>query len=312
MELTEVLEDPRRSRALFCWNINIAASNPEQQRLRSALAREDLFTVAIDLFATDTVDLADIVLPAASFLESDDIVVPYFNRGSLGAQVKAAEPLGESLPNSEIFRRIARAMGYTEPELYESDADVIARVLSSTGITFAELSERGTVWLSEEPVVAFEEMRFPTPSGRIELASGAALRDGHPRVAQPHHDARPSGGRLRLLTPASPWILNHTFANESKLLGRIGPAAVAIHPLDAAERGIGAGDEALLTSSAGQLRLAVTLSDELPRGVAYSPKGHWPKQEGTRANVNVLNPGGESDMGRSTIVHGVEVMIAPA
>jgi len=68
----------------------------------------------------------------------------------------------------------------------------------------------------------------------------------------------------------------------------------------------------MLTSSVGRLRLAVTLSDELPRGVAYSPKGHWPKQEGTRANVNVLNPGGESDMGRSTTVHGVEVLIAPA
>ena len=121
MDLAERLEDRERSRALFCWNINIAASNPEQTRLRAALAREDLFTVVVDLFPTDTTDYADIVLPAASFLECDDIVASYFHL-SLGAQVKAVEPLGEALPNSEIFRRLAAAMGFDEPQLFESDA----------------------------------------------------------------------------------------------------------------------------------------------------------------------------------------------
>ena len=75
MDLAARLEDPERSRALICWNINIAASNPQQARLRPALAREDLFTVVLDLFATDTCDYADVVLPAASFLEFDDLVV---------------------------------------------------------------------------------------------------------------------------------------------------------------------------------------------------------------------------------------------
>ena len=79
MDLAGRLEDRERSRALFCWNINIAASNPEQARLRRALAREDLFTVVVDLFATDTTDYADIVLPAASFLEYDDLVASYFH-----------------------------------------------------------------------------------------------------------------------------------------------------------------------------------------------------------------------------------------
>ena len=96
MDLAGCLEDPRRSRALLCWNINIAASNPDQARLRRALTRTDLFTVAIDLFATDTTDLADVVLPAASFLESDDLVASYFHL-SLSAQVKVIEPLGQSL-----------------------------------------------------------------------------------------------------------------------------------------------------------------------------------------------------------------------
>ena len=124
MDLVDCLEDPARSQALFCWNINIAASNPEQARLHDALRREDLLTVAIDLFPTDTTDFADYVLPAASFLEFDDLVVSYFNL-TLSAQVKAAEPMGESLPNTEIFRRLARAMGYPEAELYESDDELL-------------------------------------------------------------------------------------------------------------------------------------------------------------------------------------------
>ena len=79
MDLAACLEDPQRAQALICWNINIAASNPEQARLRQALAREDLFTVVLDLFPTDTTDFADFVLPAASFLEFDDLVAGYFH-----------------------------------------------------------------------------------------------------------------------------------------------------------------------------------------------------------------------------------------
>src|SRR5438270_2161089 len=132
MDLAERLEDGSLSRALFCWNVNIAASNPEQDRLHRALAREDLFTVVADVFATDTTDYADIVLPAASFLECDDIVASYFHL-SLSAQVKAVQPFGEALPNTEIFRRLAAAMGYQEPLLYESDDAVITQLLAPTG-----------------------------------------------------------------------------------------------------------------------------------------------------------------------------------
>jgi anaerobic selenocysteine-containing dehydrogenase len=311
MELAGRLEDPERSRALFCWNINIAASNPDQLRLRNALAREDLFTVVADLFATDTTDFADIVLPAASFIESDDLVASYFHL-SIGAQVKAIEPLGESLPNTEIFRRLAAAMGLDEPALYESDREMIARLLEPTGISFGELAARGTVWLEREPVVQFADLSFPTPSGKVEISSERAHADGHPRVPEPHADPRPDTQLLRLLSPASPWLMNDSFANDAKLTRRLGVASVKMHPLDAAERGLGAGDEARLESPTGQLTLTVELSDELPRGVIYSPKGRWPKREPGAANVNVLNPGVASDMGRSTTVHGVEVSVTPA
>jgi anaerobic selenocysteine-containing dehydrogenase len=313
MDLVEWLEDPARTRALIAWNINIAASNPDQARLRRALGREDLFTVAIDMFATDTTDLADVVLPAASFLECDDLVVPYFNL-SVSAQIAATAPMGQSLPNSEIFRRLAAAMGMTEPALQESDRDVLDHLLQRSGLqlTFEELARRGTVALRDGPRIQFEDLEFPTPSGRVELASARAHADGHPRTAQPFADPRPEDGRLRLLTPASRWSLNHSFANEPRLAGRRGPARVKLHPADAATRGLADGDRAVVSSTVGELELQVEIDADLPRGVALSPKGRWPRRERQGANVNVLNPGIPSDMGASSSVHGLEVTVTPA
>jgi anaerobic selenocysteine-containing dehydrogenase len=292
----------------MCWNINPAASNPQQARLHAALRRDDLFTVAVDLFATDTTAFADIVLPAASFLEFDDLVMAYFNL-TLSAQVKVTEPPGEALSNMEIFRRLARAMGYTGPELYESDATIIATLLERMGIgeTFASLAAKGTVFVSPEPVMQFANRTFPTPSGRIEIASARAEADGHPRTPLPLVDPRPGAGHLRLLSPASPWLLNDSFANVEKIATRIGPATVALHPLDAAERGLAEGDTVVLSNETGQLRMYVTFSTDIPRGVALSHKGRWPNREGTQANVNVLNPGRKADMGDSTAVHSIEV-----
>ncbi len=310
MDLATCLEDPRRAQALVCWNINIAASNPEQARLRQALTREDLFTVVLELFPTDTTDFADVVLPAASFLEFDDLVAGYFHL-TLSAQVKAMEPLGEALPNQEIFRRLARAMGYTEPELYESDAEILATVLRKAGLVedFGTLAAQGSVPVSPEPLIQFADLVFPTPSGRIEMASTRAEADGHPRVPLPLADPRPVGGRLRLLSPASPWLLSDSFANVGKIAARLGPATIALHPADAAERGLAEGDDVLVANETGSLSLRLTLSEALPRGVALSHKGRWPKREAARANVNVLNPGHKTDMGESTCVHGVEIVV---
>jgi anaerobic selenocysteine-containing dehydrogenase len=161
-------------------------------------------------------------------------------------------------------------------------------------------------------VVQFADLRFPTPSGRVEIASERAEADGHPRVPEPHADARPASQLLRLLSPASPWLLNDSFANDAKLARRLGEATVTMHPEDAADRDLAAGDTALLESSTGRLTMTVELSHTLPRGVIYSPKGRWPKREPDAANVNVLNPGVESDMGHSTTVHGVEVTVVRA
>ena len=310
MDFAAHLEDPALSRALIVWNMNPAASNPEQTRLRTALSREDLLVVTADLFMTDTALLSDYVLPAASFLEFDDIVLSYFHL-TVSAQVKAAEPLGEALPNSEIFRRLSRAMGYTEPELYEPDAQILERVLAggTLGETFDSLRVKGTVWSPAEPAVQFADQAYATPSGRIELASAAAEAAGLPRTPQLIADAPPTDGRLRLLSPAHAWTSNTSFGNVGRVLARLGQAEVYLHPADAAERALTEGAPALVYNDTGALQLAVRVSDSLPRGVALVHKGRWLIAEPNGANVNVLNDGQKSDMGESTAVHGVQVHV---
>ncbi len=309
MDLAAVLADPGRSRALVCWNINPVASSPEQSALRAALAREDLLTVVCDLFLTDTAAFADYVLPAAGFLECDDILPSYFHH-TLSAQVKAVDPPGRALRNSEIFRRLAAGMGFDEPELQEGDAALVEHLLARSGVSWDELARAGTVRLYREPRVQFRD-GFPTPSGRIEIASAAAEADGHPRLPEPAVDDPPPPGRLRLLSPSSPWLMNSTFGNDRKLRKRIGPASVALHPREAAGRGLRKGDPVTLRNATGALRLQVEISDAVPPGVAYAPKCRWPSHEPAGANVNTLNPGAKTDMGESSAVHGVLVELVP-
>ena len=205
-------------------------------------------------------------------------------------------------------------MGYDEPELLESDRDVIDELLrrAGLGIEFEELARRGWVPLSRDPLVQFGDLVFPTPSGKVEIASSDAESQGHPRIPLPLADPRPRDGQLRLLSPASSWLLNDSFANSAKIAKRLGAATIALHPDDAAARGLAGGDDALIENATGRLRLRVAISQDVPRGVALSHKGRWPRREPDGANVNALNPGERSDMGESTAVHGVEVVVSPA
>jgi anaerobic selenocysteine-containing dehydrogenase len=312
MDLIRLLSDSEQSRALITWNINIAASNPRQSELRERLKREDLFHVAIDCFATDTCDLADFVLPAAGFLEFDDIVSPYFHLG-LSVQAKAIEPIGESLPNQEIFRRLARAMSFNEPELYEDDATILDTLARQTGLTgFAELKEKATVVLSPDPVLLFADLKFPTESGKIELKSARAAADGHPALPHSSSDARPATGRFRMLSPASPWLMNSSYHEDAKIAEKVGPETILLHPADAEELSLKAGDSASVSNATGRLTMRIDVGDIVPRGVALAHKSRWPKLLAGHLNVNALNPGEKTDMAESSAVHGVEVTITRA
>jgi anaerobic selenocysteine-containing dehydrogenase len=306
MDLASALADPSATAALFCWNNNIVASSPSQNALRKALLREDLFHVVTDIFQTDTVDYADIVLPAANFLEFDDLLFPYF-QNSVSAQVKVKNPPGDCLPNQEIFRRLATAMQFNDVELYESDESIIAKLLSQTGIAedFTALASKGTVFPSQAPMVPFSDLKFDTPSGKIELASERAASDGHPIVPIPHADEPNGNGEIRILSPASDWTMNSSYANDRRIQGRLNNTVVTINPAEAAARGVAEGESVELRNDVGRLKVTIVLSQDVPMGVGVIPKGRWPKLDPNKANVNVLNPGEKTDIGESSCVHNV-------
>lgn len=310
MDLAAALEDPARSSALCVWNMNPLASCPQQSRLRAALQREDLLTIVLDLFATDTAAYADYVLPAASFLEFDDLIAPYFHL-ALSAQVKVMEPMGESLPNQEVFRRVALAMGYDDAHVQQSDVAILRTLLDRAGLgaDFASFAARGTVCVPAEPALQFADLDFATDSGRIELASQRLAAAGLP---QPATEPRPASGRLRLLSPAHDWLMNSTFGNVTQIGERLGAGKIALNPQDAAERGLASGDLALVRNPTGEIVLRVACDADLQRGVALSHKGRWMGPGSGCANINVLNDGRKSDIGESTTVHSVEVEVSPS
>ncbi|MEQ8663150.1 MAG: molybdopterin-dependent oxidoreductase, partial [Gammaproteobacteria bacterium] len=276
MALAERLESDE-FKVFFSWNTNPLASAPEQQRLRRALAREDLFVVACDVFMTDTASHADIVLPAASFLEYDDLTFSYFHL-IMGAQAKACDPPGEALPNAEIFRRLAHAMDLDEPALFERDEALIATMMAQMdlGLDFAALKQRGHVMLGDEPQIAWADQRFDTPSGRIEIASEQAVTLGLPRTPQAWADVEPPEGQLRLLTPASKWRMNDSYANDRHCADRTGAAALHLNPSDAARLGIHEGSTVTASNATGSITLQARLDDAVLPGTAVSYKGRWP------------------------------------
>jgi anaerobic selenocysteine-containing dehydrogenase len=281
--------------------------------LRKALARDDLFHVAVDLFHTDTTAYADIVLPAANFLECNDLVLSYFDL-TLSAQVKAIDPPGDALSNHEIFRRLARAMRYNDPALFESEADLIDRLLAQTPYEgrFADLAEVGTTTLFAEPQLQFADLEFSTPSGKIELAGDGAVALGLPRAPTPHADAPSGPGMLRIISPASAWLMNSSYGNDFVIRKKLGRPTVLLHPDDVDAYGLSEGDLVLLTNEVGQLQLAVTVSEAAQPGVGIVYKGRWPSATAGGANVNALVPGRKSDLAENTTVHSTEVRLERA
>lgn len=310
MDLAGRLES-LETKALITWNNNIAVSSPEQRRLRRALERDTLLQVTLDLFQTETANYADYVLPAASFLEFDDVVMSYFN-ASISAQVKAVPPLGEALPNQEIFRRLATAMGLTDPELFETDAGMIATLLNQAkpGLTFANLAEIGTIEYPAKPVVQFEHHDFRTPSGKIELAGDAFIDAGLPRAPFASAEARPMGGELRLLSPASKWLMNSSFGNDPKILKQLGDDEAFVHPDEARSRGLAIGTRVKIGNPTGAITLRLSVSADVPRGVVLAFKSRW-AATGAKSNVNALNPGAKADLAESCAVHSINVSMTP-
>ncbi|HEY1188685.1 MAG TPA: molybdopterin oxidoreductase family protein [Gemmata sp.] len=306
-------------RALYVYNSNPAAVNPDQSRVLAGLAREDLFTVVHDQFQTDTADYADIVLPATTQLEHFDIHNSY---GHLYVQANnaAIAPLGESKPNTEVFRLLARALGF-EPELFdESDEQLATRSLvppapglglpagvsaALDGVTL-DATKAGPVRLNLPSGWApFAEGAFPTPSGKCELYSereARAGRDPLPHYVPPHEDPQTKpelAARypLQLLTPPATSFLNSTFVNVDTLRTAAGERTLEIHPTDAAKRGIADGQMVRVFNGRGRFRAKAIVGESVKPGVVVSLGLWWRKFTDDGANCNTTTSTATTDFG---------------
>lgn len=317
MDFAQRLANSDEFKSLFVWNTNPLASAPEQETLRRGFAREDLFTVVVDCFPTDSTAYADYVLPAATFLEFDDLTFSYFHL-HMGCQTKIKEPMGKALPNQEIFRRLAKAMNLDEPLLHETDVTLIDKMMAemdpafTQGMDFAGLKEHGHFYLGDTPMQFFEDLKFETPSGKIEIASQAAETDGLPRVPQASHDVHIGGNTLRLITPASKWRLNDSYANDEHLHAQAGPASVRINPADAKRLGIAHEQLVRAFNKTGELTLTALVDDSVLPSTAVSFKGRWPSLESDGKSINFIHTALKADMGESTSVHSTLISLEPS
>jgi anaerobic selenocysteine-containing dehydrogenase len=302
------LDDPP-VKALIVYGANPMGSNPDQARVRRGLEREDLFTVVMEQFATDTVDYADIVLPATMQTEHLDVNDGYGHM-YVSLNRPAVAPPGECVSTTETFRRLARAMGLTEPSLYDDDETLCRTLLGDA--RFERLWDEGWMRLEyPKPFVPFTD-GFPTPSGKLEFASQRAVDDGLelvPGYTPPALSAWDAEHPLALIAPASHWFLNTVFANKPDLMKRAGEPRVTLHPDDAVMRGLSDGDVVRVFNSRGEFLATVEVSDAVRPGVVASTKGHWLKHVRGGANINATVEERDSDMGGGAIFHDNRVEV---
>jgi anaerobic selenocysteine-containing dehydrogenase len=295
-------------RALYVYNCNPAAVAPNQAKVLEGLRREDLFVVVHELFATDTVDYADVVLPATSQLEHVDIHGSY---GHLDVMYNppAIDPRGECRSNNDVFRALAERLGF-EPELFPDDDTLIRQVLDGgptlRGITLDRLKEQGSIRLNvAEEFTPFANGEFPTPSGKCELyseAMKAAGLDPLPTYIPPLEDpqTRPELAArhpLQLISPPRPQFLNSTFANSPRHRTAAGDPTIELSAQDARTRGLSDGQWVEVYNDRGQFLARVGLKGSVRPGVAVATGIYWNKLSPGRANVNSTTSSALTDMG---------------
>jgi anaerobic selenocysteine-containing dehydrogenase len=315
--LGEVLDPPIQS--LFVFGSNPAASTPNSAKVIEGLRRDDLFTIVHDLFLTDTADYADIVLPATSGLEHTDLHKAY-GHDMLTYNPPAIPPLGESRSTWEVMTLLARTMGLDEPWLRQTADEVIADVLEATArtnpafrnVNLERLKTGVPLPLAIDSPTPFQDGRFPTPSGKVELYSQAlADRGVDPLPGSFVFDDESRDGTLALVSGASHHFVSSSLANHDAFVRAEGTPFLEIHPEDAAPRGIAGGDDVIIENGRGWCRLRAIVTDTVRPGIVVSPKGRWPKRSGGR-NVNWTTSDELADMAGQSTFHSTRVHVRRA
>ncbi len=294
--------------ALIVYNSNPVAVAPQSREVARGFAREDLFTVVLEHFITDTADYADYVLPATTQLEHVDVHRSYGHLYML-ANNAAIEPLGEALPNSEIFRRLAAQMGFEEACFSEADEELAAqsfrRESATAGFDWQQLKERGWQRLDlPEQYAPFAEGGFPTPSGKCEFYSEQLAKLGQdpvPAYLAPYEARGGNDSRypLAIISPPSRNFLNSTFVNVTSLRSTDGEPTVEIHPHDAQVRGIVDGTRVRIFNDRGSIDVLARVTDRARRGCLVALSIWWKKLARDGKNANELTGPALTDIGRA-------------
>jgi anaerobic selenocysteine-containing dehydrogenase len=273
-QLGDALTDPGLDppvKALVVWNSNPAAIAPDQAKVLEGLRRDDLFTVVLEQFMTDTAAHADVVLPATTTLEHRDVVFSWGHH-YLTWNEPSIDPLGEAKPNTEVFRLIARRMGLDDPCFDDSDEDLVEQLLASArpDVSLDGLRERGWVKLDlGQGPAPHADGGFLTQSGKLELSSE------YEPPAEVADDELAGRFPLALVTPKTHLFLNSTFANQERQHRAQPRPEVVLHPDDAAARGVEDGATVRVFNDRGDFACAARVSDDARPGVLVAPMGWW-------------------------------------
>jgi anaerobic selenocysteine-containing dehydrogenase len=301
-----------RIEALLVYNSNPVAVAPDSSRVVEGFARDDLFTVVLEHFLTDTADCADYVLPATTQLEHLDVHASYGHTYAL-INEPAIAPVGEAKPNTQIFRELAQHMGFDEPCFGDSDED-LARAVFHGDVAFEALRERGWVKLPV-PEAPFAEGGFATADGRCIVDSPQFGLPDH----VPNHESAASTPELArryplaMISPPARNFLNSSFVNVKSLRDMEGEPLVEIHADDAVARGLGSGQMVRVFNDRGSYLCRAEVSARARPGVVNGLGVWWRKLGAGGTNVNELTHQKLTDIGRAPAFYDclVDVRAAP-
>jgi anaerobic selenocysteine-containing dehydrogenase len=310
------LEGPR-VHALCVYNSNPGAIAPNQKGVIAGLQRSDLFTVVLEHFLTDTAEYADVVLPATTFLEHTDLYLAYGHYFTQLARPALARP-GEVKSNVEIFRALAKRMRFDDACFEDSEDDMIRDLLNSNseflkGISLEQLEENRSIRLrvSEEgtPFLPFAEGGFRTASGKFDFG-GESLRYTPPVESRRGDAELHARFPLEMISSKNDDSMNSTFGYRGSVDSQT--AVLAIHPADAAARGITQGMLIRAFNDRGFCFRSAVISDRVKAGVVHVPSVRWNRTSVDGLGVNQLTSERLTDLGGGATFYSCLIDVAPA
>jgi anaerobic selenocysteine-containing dehydrogenase len=326
-------------KSMMCWNTNPVTQATESEKILEGLSREDFFMVSAEHFISDTAAYADILLPASMGAEQEDIILSWGHL-YLTYNTKCIESPGEAIPNNEIFRRLAKRLGFEEENFKWNDTECLEHYVdwsspACDGINLDYLKKHGYFRLNvgtKDNRAPHKEGHFPTPSGKCEFRVVGAKNFVAGPFRQMYEDFQPGEDipelpdyvasketalanpelakkyPLNILAPKSHGFINSSYANfESKIKGQ-GEQFVMIHPADAMDRGLVDGERAKVFNDRGSFEAVAKVTTDVNKGIVVTTLGYW--RQLNNGVVNSVSSNAFGDMGHSPTSHDclVEVM----